>query len=85
MSNVDIVLILLTKKQSIHFSSFQKRCRQIRSKMVVAYTDETNMALGDVGQGISVLNKRNTTVSIGCSCVLRQSDMVESYVQLFVH
>jgi hypothetical protein len=50
--------------------------------MVVAYTDETNLALGDAGQGISVLNRRNTTVSIGCSCVLRQSDMVESYVQV---
>jgi hypothetical protein len=49
--------------------------------MVVAYTDENEMAEGDVGQPINVLNKRNTTVSIGCSCVLRQSDMVESYVQ----
>lgn len=61
------------------------RCRQIRSKMVVAYTDETNLAMGDVGQAISVLNKRNTTVSIGCSCVLRQSDMLESYVQTMIN
>jgi hypothetical protein len=46
--------------------------------MVVAYTDETNLAMGDVGQAI-------TTVSIGCSCVLRQSDMLESYVQTMIN
>ena len=44
-------------------------CRQIRSKMLVGYTEE-----GDV------VNIRNNTVSIGCSCVRRTSSVVQQFL-----
>ena len=45
-------------------------CRQIRSKMLVGYTEEGN-----------VVNLRNNTVSIGCSCVRRTSSLVEQFLR----
>jgi hypothetical protein len=53
--------------------------------MVVAYTDEAGVSFGDLSNPVNVMNKRNTTVSIGCSCVLRQSDMIENYVQTMIN
>ena len=43
-------------------------CRQIRSKMLVGYTEGNN-----------IVNLRNNTVSIGCSCVRRPTQFVENF------
>lgn len=50
-------------------------CRQIKTKMVVAYTGTL-----EVGGPLTVLKSRNTTVSIGCSCVMKQSNRVEQFL-----
>ena len=50
------------------------RCRQVRSKMLVAYTE-----------GANVVNLRNYTVSVGCSCVRRTSNVVQSYNSQSIH
>ena len=47
----------------------QYQCRQIRSKMSVGYTENNN-----------IVNLRNITVSIGCSCVRRQSQFIENFL-----
>merc|ERR1712018_859929 len=44
------------------------QCRQIRSKMLVGYTE-----------GGNVVNLRNNTINIGCSCVRRSSNTVVSF------
>ena len=44
-------------------------CRQIRSKMLVGYTEEGNL-----------LHLRNNTVAIGCSCVRRASSLVQQFL-----
>jgi hypothetical protein len=46
------------------------QCRQIRSKMLVGYTE-----------GGSVVSLRNNTVNIGCSCVRRSSNTVQHFLQ----
>ena len=46
------------------------QCRQIRSKMLVGYTE-----------GGNVVNLRNNTVNIGCSCVRRSSNTVQHFLQ----
>jgi hypothetical protein len=48
--------------------------------MVVAYTNETSLNVGDVEQPIAVLNMRNVTVNVGCACVLRQADRIGGFV-----
>ena len=45
-------------------------CRQIRSKMLVGYTE-----------GGNIVSLRNNTVNIGCSCVRRSSSPVQQFLQ----
>ena len=44
-------------------------CRQIRSKMLVGYTEGGNL-----------VEVRNNTVSVGCSCVRRTSNVVQQFL-----
>jgi hypothetical protein len=46
-------------------------CRQIRAKMVVAYTDPLNE------DTYALMHKQNTTISIGCSCVRQRSHNIQ--------
>lgn len=45
-------------------------CRQIRSRMLVGYTEGNN-----------VVNLRNNTVSIGCACVRRHASLIQQFQQ----
>ena len=45
--------------------NYAYQCRQIRSKILVGYTEDENL-----------MDLRNMTMNIGCSCVRRSSNMV---------
>ena len=51
-------------------SSYQ--CRQIRAVMVVAYTENNNGI-------IQLVHKQNTTIAIGCSCVLTRRTTISNF------
>ena len=49
------------------------QCRQIRAKMVVAYTDQSDTSR------LTLIHKQNTTISIGCSCVLQRPSSLDFF------
>jgi hypothetical protein len=53
--------------------------------MVVAYTNETSLNNGHVVEPISIVHMRNTTISVGCSCVLRQTDRLAGFLHSVVN
>ena len=60
-----ITEIMCQQPQSQCGGNHAYQCRQIRSKMLVGYTE-----------GGNVVNLRNNTINIGCSCVRRSSNTV---------
>ena len=46
------------------------QCRQIRAKMVVAYTDQSDAS------ALTLLHRQNITFSLGCSCVLTRPNVL---------
>ena len=60
-----ITEIMCQNPQSQCGGNHAYQCRQIRSKMLVGYTE-----------GGNVVNLRNNTINIGCSCVRRSSNTV---------
>merc|ERR1712226_1341683 len=60
-----ITEIMCQQPQDVCGGNHAYQCGQIRSKMLVAYTE-----------GGNVVNLRNNTINIGCSCVRRSSNTV---------
>ena len=65
-----ITEIMCQQPQDVCGGNHAYQCRQIRSKMLVAYTEGGNL-----------VNLRNNTVNIGCSCVRRSSNTVQHFLQ----
>ena len=50
------------------------QCRQIRAKMVVAFTDH------EANTPLTLLHRQNITFSLGCSCVQKHSTLLSDFL-----